>query len=308
MMFRSWTAAVLCLGLAACGGGGERSEASPPPVLAPKAEFQEVAGRQSLAFDQDAAPQAPGPTDPVDVDVQYIAYSHSLGLELPARQVDAVMTTHIEACRAAEPDVCLIANSNVNKQSDDYVTGSLFIRATPDWIETFLAGVDDEADAAGGEVTSRNTTAEDLTRLIIDTDARLRAQTTLRDRLETLLETRDGELKDLLDIERELARVTGQIESITSNLKALRLRVSKSSLSISYSTKIAPFSPSRQNPLARAIGDFFYNFSEALAAVITAFAVSLPWLFLIGVLLWIWLRVIWPRLRRRRSDRSTASE
>jgi hypothetical protein len=28
--------------------------------------------------------------------------------------------------------------------------------------------------------------------------------------------------------------------------------------------------------------------------------VGLPWLILIGALLWIWLRLIWPRIRRKK--------
>jgi len=35
--------------------------------------------------------------------------------------------------------------------------------------------------------------------------------------------------------------------------------------------------------------------------VITAFAIGLPWLFLIGLMLWIWLRLIWPRIRRKKT-------
>ena len=32
-----------------------------------------------------------------------------------------------------------------------------------------------------------------------------------------------------------------------------------------------------------------------------AFAVGLPWLILIGVFVWIWLKLIWPRVRRKKS-------
>lgn len=70
-----------------------------------------------------------------------------------------------------------------------------------------------------------------------------------------------------------------------------------STLDINYQTKVPPFSRTRDNPLGEAFGDFFYNLSGAIASVITAFAVGLPWIALIGVFLWIWLKLIWPRLR-----------
>ena len=194
----------------------------------------------------------------------------------------------------------MVTNSWMNSYSEDEASASLYLRATPEWIGTFLNGVEAEAEAAKGEVTNRQTTAEDLTVSIIDTDARLKAQETLQTRLEQLLADRPGKLGELLETERELARVNGEIDSLKSTLAALRQRVDMSQLSISYETKRNPVSQGALQPLARAFGDFFYNLSSALAAVITAFAVGLPWLVLIGAFLWIWLKLIWPRIRRKK--------
>ncbi|MEL7032877.1 MAG: DUF4349 domain-containing protein [Pseudomonadota bacterium] len=293
------------LGLAACGGGGgdyDRSQSAPAPMMAEEAITVEA----DMGFNAKSS----GPTRPRDATPdpvagepaaeQYIAYSHSLGMSLPKGGVPPMMATHTESCRAAGTAACIVINSNVYSQEEDYASGNLSIRATPDWIETFLGGIDAAADAAGGEITQRSTRAEDLTRQIIDTGARLEAQKTLQGRLLNLLERRDGELGELLQIERELARVTGDIESIEAQLKTLRLRVSMSSLDINYQTKVPAFSGSRENPLGQAFGDFFYNLSSAIAAVITAFAVGLPWILLIGLFLWIWLKLIWPRLRGKK--------
>ena len=297
------------LGLAACGGGGgdyERSMAppSPAPVMAEDAiEFDGSAQMKSVAGLQSAADEsAPQPSAGEPAAEQYIAYRHSLGLTLPKGEVDPMMAAHSEACRAAGTSTCIVINSNVYSQDEDYASGNLSIRATPAWIETFMGGVESDAEKSGGEVTQRSTSAEDLTRQIIDTGARLEAQKTLQTRLLNLLERRDGELGELLQIERELARVTGQIESIEAQLKTLRLRVSMSSLDINYQTKVPAFSGSRENPLGQAFGDFFYNLSGAIAAVITAFAIGLPWIMLIGLFLWIWLKLIWPRLRGRKKE------
>ena len=49
--------------------------------------------------------------------------------------------------------------------------------------------------------------------------------------------------------------------------------------------------------------DFLASFDSPAAwvgAVITAFAVGLPWLILLGVFLWVWLKLIWPRIRRKK--------
>ena len=290
----TFTAAALLL--AACGGPSgepiERSRMS-APAAAPMMEQDMAVGEAFSKSGTDGAPVD-------DVAQQYSAYSHSLGLRLPVKQIEPVMQGHVAACNAAGPSVCIVTNSWFNTYSEDEASGSLQLRATPDWIETFLNGIDEEAKQANGDVTNRQTTAEDLTVSIIDTDARLNAQQTLQKRLEELLANRDGELGDLLATERELARVNGEIDSLKSSLKALMLRVNMSQLSVNYETKRNPVSQSALSPIGNAFGDFFYNLSSALAAVITAFAVGLPWLILIGVFLWIWLKLVWPRIRRKK--------
>jgi hypothetical protein len=296
MNFKFPAIVTAALWLAACGGPGsesvERAAMSAPPP-APMME-------QDMAMDGSYAKAGGGSGPTEEVAQQYIAYSHSLGMRLPVKSIEPVMQGHVAACNEAGPSVCIITNSWFNTYSDDEASASLQLRATPDWIETFLNGVDAEAEQANGEVTNRQTTAEDLTVSIIDTDARLNAQQTLQKRLEELLANRDGELGDLLATERELARVNGEIDSLKSSLKTLMLRVQMSQLSINYETKRNPVSQGALSPIANAFGDFFYNLSSALAAVITAFAIGLPWLILIGAFLWIWLKLIWPRIRRKK--------
>jgi uncharacterized lipoprotein YehR (DUF1307 family) len=288
------TAAVV---LAACGGSGGYDKSEMAPSMAPSAPPPTAMMSQDAYNEEINVGGAPAQADVQ----QYIAYSHSLGLRLPVAAIEPVMQGHIATCKAAGPTKCIVTNSYLNAWSEDEASGSLNIRATPDWIETFLNGVEAEAEAVKGDITSRQTTAEDLTVTIIDTDARLNAQQALQKRIEDLLENRPGDLGDLLETERELARVNGDIDSLKSSMKALMQRVNMSQLTVSYETKRNPVSRGALSPLGDAFGGFFYNLSSALAAVITAFAVGLPWLILIGVFLWLWLKLIWPRIRRKKT-------
>lgn len=297
MKFRvSLAAAASALLLTSCGASdrtsGTRAAMAPPaPEMAAKMADQSYA--EEASGGGEAAPDAPGA-------VQYIAYSHSIGLRIPVKAIEPTMQAHINACNTAGPTVCVVTNSWLNAYSETEANASLNLRATPAWIETFLSGIDAEAEGVKGEVTTRQTTAEDLTVTIIDTGARLKAQSGLQKRIEQLLADRPGNLGELLETERELARVNGEIDSLTSTLAALRQRVDMSQLSVSYETKINPVSQGALQPLGNAFGSFFYNLASAVAAVVTAFAVGLPWLLLIGALLWIWLRLIWPRIRRKK--------
>lgn len=289
--------------LTACGGGGPGSydesyqDGAVPPAAPMMSKMAQT--EMDAVGDSVMEPRDPGASGPEPGGEQYIAYRHNLGLTLPKGQVEPMMQAHTSACQAAGTSACIVVSSNVYSQDAAYASGNLAIRATPEWITGFMAGIEQDASEAGGEITQRSTQSEDLTRQIIDTGARLSAQQTLQTRLQGLLERRDGSLGDLLQIERELARVTGEIESITAQLKTLRLRVSMSSLDLNYQTKHA-IDGSRDNPLGEAFGDFFYNLSAAVAAVVTAFAVGLPWMLLIGALLWIWLKLIWPWVRGRK--------
>lgn len=282
--------------VAACGGeqGYDPGRAAMTPP-APR----EMAMMQSDISEDSASPERGSGTTGQAVH-QYIAYAHSIGLRLPVRSIEPALEGHIASCNAAGPSVCLVTSSNLYAYSEDEASGLLNLRATPEWIDAFLSGIDGEVEAVRGEVTNRQTTAEDLTVSLVDTGARLNAQILLQERLEQLLADRPGNLGELLDTQRELARVNGEIDSLTSTLAALRQRVDMSRLAVSYETRRNPVSQGALQPLGQAFGSFFYNLSSALAAVVTAFAVGLPWLLLIGALLWIWLRLIWPRIRRKK--------
>lgn len=287
-------AATSALVLAACGAADNAvsSPAMAPPASEMAAKMADIVEAEEGSAGGEVAPDAAGT-------VQYIAYAHTVGMRLPLKAIEPTMQGHIAACNAAGPTVCIVTNSNLYSYSEGESSGYLNLRATPAWIETFLSGIDAEAEAARGEISNRQTTTEDLTVSIIDTGARVRALETLQSRLQQLLESRPGDLGEILETERELSRVNGEIDSLKSTLAALRQRVDMSQLSVNYETRRDAVTQGG-NSIGRAFTEFFANLAEATAAVITAFAFGLPWLLLIGALLWIWLRLIWPRIRRKK--------
>jgi Domain of unknown function (DUF4349) len=301
MSIRNWLLATSLVALAACGAPNAAITESEAPRAAMK--MDESADFASVTMAEPAPPpmKPDVPTgDPAAITEQYIAYSHSVGLRLPFATIEPTLTAHTAACKTAGPSVCIVINSNLNTYSEDQTGANLQLKAKPEWIDTFLGGLEAQAAAAKGEISSRNTSAEDLTVSIIDTDARLKAQIVLQGRLEKLLADRPGKLGELLETERELARVNSEVDSLKSILAAMRQRVSMSDLSLNYETKVNPVSAGALAPISGAFENFFYNLSSALAAVVTAFAIGLPWLLLIGFFLWIWLKLIWPRVRRKK--------
>ncbi len=88
-----------------------------------------------------------------------------------------------------------------------------------------------EAVAALGEEKSRQVTAEDVTEAVADLDAELANQVALRDRLRELA-ARAQKVEEVLQVERELARVQARVDSITGRLERLRKDVAMSTLEV----------------------------------------------------------------------------
>jgi opacity protein-like surface antigen len=216
----------------------------------------------------------------------YIAYSYQLGFRLPGRRLAAVMDAQAQACTDAGPAVCQVINANREGDPNDYLSGSLVLRAEPGWLQTFMAQAESGVGEAGGEVRSRTTSAEDVTREMVDTEARLAALRTLRDRLQEILRSRPGLVADLLEVERELARVQGELDAAASALAVLRQRVDMSVLTISYEMADQAVTPRTFEPIGEAASGFLWMLSSAVGAIITLIAVALPWGLFIAAVIW----------------------
>jgi hypothetical protein len=226
----------------------------------------------------------------------YLAYQYATQIEVPAVKVEPLMQAHEKACRQAGPQLCQVLGASTNSSGPDYVSAQLELRAEPKWLQGFRDGLAGQAKAADGRIKGASVTAEDLTRQIVDTEARLRAQKTLRERLQQLLKDRPGKLADLLETERELARVQGEIDSQESELAVMRARVAMSRLSLNYETKPNPVTGGAFEPIGDAFNNFFRVVAQGFASLIYVIAALLPWLVVGGPLLWLGLR--WWRGRK----------
>jgi hypothetical protein len=84
-----------------------------------------------------------------------------------------------------------------------------------------------------GSVVSRRVQAEDVTAQYVDIEARMKAKTQLRDRLQQLL-ARATDVKDVLAIETELNRVQADLDSMTARLNVLRGQVDFATVDLTF--------------------------------------------------------------------------
>ncbi len=288
--------------LTSCGEAPEMAPAPEDVSYNSAAMYDEPASRARNDAAQSASIQQDQSLEPnADTDNQpsgmLLAYRYDAQIRAPAPAVSSVMEAHEQACVAAGPRRCVVFGSSITSR-DDYAEGALSIRAAPDWLEEFRNGLAGDAEDAGGRLLSMSTSVEDLTRQIVDTEARERALITLRDRLQSLLENEPGEIDDLLKVERELARTQGELDAAKSRLTVMRQRVDMSELTIRYVSERNPVRRSAFSPFFEAIGMSVEVFMTSLGALLLFIVGAAP--FAIALIPVVWLIRRWWRSRRAR--------
>lgn len=163
--------------------------------------------------------------------------------------------------------------------------------------------------AALGTVESENVTVTDVTDQWVDLNRRIETNEKLAARLEELIQNKSYQFKDLLDVERELARLRLDIERLQGTLRGLDDRIALSTLHLTLRQeivqKIVP-PDSVFAPLLNALENAGPNFQNSLRAMmraagglVTLLMVLLPWL----ILALLFFGVLWLIVRRQKQKK-----
>lgn len=260
-----------------------RESATPP--TADQAVGESAAPYSAEPSDGVMIPSRPAPK-PLGLDLPSLAYSYAFSLEAPAPAIPDMMRRHEQLCIDSGPTQCQVLGSDLRAEGRDEARGKLEMRATQAWVRMFRPGLAADARDAGGELRGSGTETEDLTRPIADTDAALKSQIEVRDRLRAMLK-RPGDLEDVMRVEQELQRVQDEIDATTSSLRQLNTRVEAVRVSVDYAS-VAPIVPeSAGKPFKAASGAFVRTFMGVLAAVAWIAAVALPFVIVFGPIVWM---------------------
>ncbi|HEX6251291.1 MAG TPA: DUF4349 domain-containing protein, partial [Gemmatimonadaceae bacterium] len=110
-----------------------------------------------------------------------------------------------------------VANSSYQGGRNEIRAATLELKVSAARYDETVAALD-----AVGRVEYVNSRAEDVGEEYADASARLTNARRLEERLLALLTSRTGKLEEVLAVERELARVRGEIEQIEGRLRYLR--------------------------------------------------------------------------------------
>jgi Domain of unknown function (DUF4349) len=136
-----------------------------------------------------------------------------------------------------------------------------------------------------GEISAEATNAEDVTDQYVDISARLASAKTLEKRLLELAGERGSGVEALLAVERELARVRGEIESYEGRMRQWNDQIAMSTLTLAISTKAPAIAavpdPGLGHRIASGFSDSVSAMKDFFASAAIALTSLLPWLVFI---------------------------
>jgi hypothetical protein len=152
-----------------------------------------------------------------------------------------------------------------------------------------------------GHVEEESRENEDVSAQYVDLQARLRSARATEQRLIELLGTRTGKLQDVLDAERELARIRGEIESMQGQNAILLHRVSYATVQVElsevYRERLG--TDSKGTRIRNAVVEGFGNAEDGAVSVLIFLLAYGPallfWLAMLLVPSWL----LWRRFRPR---------
>ncbi|MCY7386836.1 MAG: DUF4349 domain-containing protein [Burkholderiales bacterium] len=215
-----------------------------------------------------SAPSA-GPPD----EKKYRAIRQYLALELLGTDLQSAWRAAHDDCAMAPANQCDILISTISQgELNTPSAASLQIRIAPQRHDGYRKKV-----LARGELREDRTESLDKTSEVIDTEARLKNTLALRDRLRAMLATPGAKFKDLIDLEKELARVQSELDSLNGIRKALANETEKTFMQIDFRAKRSMTETGTFSPIGDAFAGSGRAFASSLASLIVFVVVALPW-------------------------------
>ena len=214
-----------------------------------------------------------------------------------------ILATNYDEASAAIEKLAAAHGGYVEKLDAKAQTGnarelSAALRIPTKQLDGFLADVRNL-----GHVEEETRSNEEVSDQYVDLQARLKSARATEQRLIELLGTRTGKLEDVLEAERELARIRGEIEGMQGQSAILVHRVNYATVQVDLNEEYRQVLGSRPvstgTKIRNAAVEGFSNLEDgAVALVVFVFAVGPSLLFWLAILLvpgWF----IWKRIRVR---------
>jgi uncharacterized protein DUF4349 len=234
----------------------DRAEPQPPPAAAPTAT-----GAGPVA--------APAPL-PTEAGLKLIRTAR-LAVEVPSYDRAAQA-----AARVTEEHGGYVADSRAARVDVRRRGGSVTLRVPAERFAAVLGAL-----KALGTVTSEAVSTQDVTKAYTDLETRLRVKRDAAARVQAILNTRTARLADVLEAERELARLTEETEQMEGERRFYDQQIALSTVTLELQEP-APLMGSGE-PIRAALHDALAVLVTSVAAVVYTGVFLAPWLAIAGL-------------------------
>jgi hypothetical protein len=147
-------------------------------------------------------------------------------------EVDSFDSAFLQISKIAAEEGGFVADSDSEKLDNGKMSGTVTVRVPPDHLDTLTLKLRGLGDLKGQKIT-----ADDITEEYTDLESELRAAKAMEDRLVELIKTANGQVKDLLAVEKELGVWREKVEKVTGEINYYNNLVSLSTLRISLTER-----------------------------------------------------------------------
>ncbi len=244
-----------------------------------------------------SAPRPPETPPKLPISLPRLTYAYALSYLIPGDKIAAAQDAHRDLCDEMGPARCQLLALERGVGEERSSNARLKLRVAAAEARRFQVLLDHEVREAGGRAENARVATDEVSKQIVDTEARIRQRELLVARLTELLRKRNGRVSDLLEAERSVTQAQEELDQARGWLGELKGRVAMSEFEIRYGAIVpAASSQALGTYLGEAAQGSGAVFEGGLRVLLSLAIYLLPWLVLLALPV-VALRT----LRRRRA-------
>lgn len=257
-------------------------------AAAPAADMAVQAGTEVMR--SIAPPEASVAKEAHSAEQKFLAERQYWVFELNESDIEKRWQAHLALCTGD----CEVLNASVSKSTQAPVYANLQLRVPRAQAGKLFSAMDSPA------VIERRVEREDKTLQVVDVEARMKNLSELRDRLRILQTQYKGSLKDLLETEKELARVQSELDAMLAQRKVLANETEKILLNADYRPIPSLGETGAFQPLIESWRNVGRTFAQSLGSALLFIVGALPWVVIVVPVMWgSWkaIKLLWSKLK-----------
>jgi hypothetical protein len=147
-------------------------------------------------------------------------------------EIDSYDSTVVQITKIAAEEGGFVATTESEKLPNGKVKGSVVVRVPPDRLDTLVLKL-----RGLGDLKNSRVSAQDITKQYTDLDAQLRAAKTMEQRLLEIIKSGRGEVKDLIEAEKQLGSWREKIEKLEGEIRYYNNLVALSTLTVTLAER-----------------------------------------------------------------------